>query len=476
MSKKTGTRSDPLQYFWILLGCCTMSAASMGVCIYSSGVFFDAVSAGLGLTLGEVSLTTTWTMLSMAIMTLFIPYLFKFVRYRWVLTGAAALCLIGVLGMSFSFNVFWLDFFSILKGVGAACFGLVPVTYIIANWFPGKQDIVTGLAVASSAIGAAFMVWVLGHSVAGLGWRMGYVIQAILVGVLLLPPFLLPYTLKPAGLGLDPYGTAPASLKKGKSGKRTVRNLVYLAIIAVLASFTIAVPQFFGNYASSLGQQVVVGISLLSWAMVGNFLFKVIGGFVAERIGIIYTSLGLALIVLVGDLGMALCAISYSSFTIAAMALLFGACYGLAELCLPLLVSYFFGKARYIRIYSIVSAFSLATAAIAIGMLGNGLDLNNNYGWIWLLVAIFMIAIMAMLWLMSGHTFEGLYGPAREKKESVQPSGTHKKAQTKEEQPAAQPVYQEVIEEVDISDPQGKELAKELFEQEMMEEPDSSNK
>ena len=69
-------------YLSVLIGCCLMAGASMGLCVYSAGVFFEPIATALQVSLGQASLIGTLVLVSMACCTLLLPALMKVLSYR----------------------------------------------------------------------------------------------------------------------------------------------------------------------------------------------------------------------------------------------------------------------------------------------------------------------------------------------------------------------------------------------------------
>lgn len=105
-------------------------------------------------------------------------------------------------------------------------------------------------------------------------------------------------------------------------------------------------------FALSKGFNLEFGASLLSAAMLANIIFKLILGPLANKIGPTKTTIYSAL-VLVFAYGILLT--SQHTGLLLVGAFLYGICYFVPPLALPLLTNQFFGKAQANRIYPFIS-------------------------------------------------------------------------------------------------------------------------
>ncbi|EKU93530.1 Major Facilitator Superfamily [Alloiococcus otitis] len=118
------------------------------------------------------------------------------------------------------------------------------------------------------------------------------------------------------------------------------------------------------------------GASLLSAAMLANIIFKLILGPLANKIGPTKTTIYSAL-VLVFAYGILLT--SQHTGLLLVGAFLYGICYFVPPLALPLLTNQFFGKSQANRIYPFISLLTGLSGAFSISAIGYVYDFTQSY-------------------------------------------------------------------------------------------------
>lgn len=394
------------EYFSVLIGCCLMAGASMGLCVYSAGVFFEPIASALQVSLGQASLTGTLVLVSMACCTLLMPSLMKVLPYRLLMCSGLVLSAGALVGSAVSFNTGWLYFFAILEGLGIAAFGIMPVTAIINNWFYSRTAWIISLALAFSALTGAIFTPVLSFLVQSLGWRMALMLQAFFVVLFMLPSLLLPFEASPLKQGLAPYGRkAEEKEVPFKKNEHPAASYFYVSLFAILAASLIGLPQHFTSFAESTGRTAVFGASLLSWCMLGNIVFKLFGGWCGEKLGALKTTFLLGVVVCAASLGMWICTFFSNSVVLNVLGFLYGAAYALSELATPLLVQNQFGRPKFSSLYALMNFLSTLTMAASISVVGFFYDAVKGYGWIWfvtLLIAV-LLPLLSVVLMHDGH-------------------------------------------------------------------------
>lgn len=393
--------SRTFTYISVLISCCLMVGASLGLCFYSASVFYEPIAEALSLTSGQTSLITTFMLVFMALTALFVPYLMKKMRYRYLLVLGTILAAGGTMGMGFCFTAPWLYFFSSIQGIGAALIGMVPATTILNHWFYAHSAGITALATAMPPLVAALFSPLFGYCLTGLGWRMALVVESVSIVVLLLPALLLPFAPRPEVLKLEPYGIKDIQPEiKGKKGGKPMQMLAAIAGLSILSASLLGISQHFSVFAVSLDQTLVTGAKLFSICMIGNVVMKLIGGFLGDRIGAGMTSAVLDLVLLIVSIGML---ITISVFNITALNILaffYGSAYALAELSVPLLVKSQYGTARYTRIYALMNFLSTIMIAMSIAAVGFLYDAAGSFTMIWVMAILIEIVILVLDYLL----------------------------------------------------------------------------
>ena len=77
------------KHWLVLVCCCGLAAASIGISINSSGVFYTPVSKNLHMLRGTFSMHMTLFSLATAMMSLFVPKIYEKFAFKKVLTISA---------------------------------------------------------------------------------------------------------------------------------------------------------------------------------------------------------------------------------------------------------------------------------------------------------------------------------------------------------------------------------------------------
>ncbi len=390
-------KTEKLHYIKVVVSACLMVAASMGLCFYCAGVFYQPVAEGLGISIGEASACTTIMLICMALMTICVPYLLRKVKLESILWIGTILAAASVLCISMCFNRFFMYFFCIPMGVGAAMIGMVPATTLINNWFEKRKSWTTSIVLAASAFSAAIFSPMMSAAVTALGWRMGLVIQAVLIFALMGPALYWKVSLHPHAQGKVPYGHEEAVNDHRKTPKAI---LVSFAAIAIFSAALIGLPMHFSTLATSMGLTTLSGAVALSWCMIGNFVFKLLGGFLSDKLKPVLSSGILDIVALVATVGILISILMQSAGGLVILAFFFGSVFALNELSLPLLVSNRISRKYYATVYGLLNFVSTLTTALAIMAVGFIYDRTANYIWIYVIAIVEEVIIAGLIWYL----------------------------------------------------------------------------
>ena len=391
-------KQEKLQYFKVILTACFMVAASTGLCFYSSGVFYQPLANGLNISLGQASSSTTFVLVFMALTALCVPYLLRAVKLETLLLIGTTISCAAVLFISFSFNRYFVYAFCCLLGVGASLIGLVPATTLINNWFDQKKNWTTSIVLAASALSTALFSPLMAFSVEMLGWRMGFVIQAVLILVFMAPALYWRVPLHPATAGKVAYGQEEAPSNNKRKAPREL--LISFALIAVFSAFLVALPMHYSSLAPSIGKSALVGATALSWCMIGNLVFKLTAGWLADRIKPVLASGLLNIVALIATIGITILILMRIGNGLYPLCFLFGSAFALNELSLPLIVSNRVDKRYYSTVYAILNFLSTLTTALMISLVGFMYDKLTSYLWVYIIAILMEVCIAGLIYYL----------------------------------------------------------------------------
>ena len=167
----------------------------------------------------------------------------------------------------------------------------------------------------------------------------------------------------------------------------TFLAVVFIQIVPALGQHLIGLGTDKGLSASSAAY-------LTSACMLANLLFKLVAGFLADRIGTLKTIAIIAIVNLTGDVLL----LTGSSFPVLLMgSFMFGSIFAITALLISLMCKDLFGRDRYNDTYPVVSFVSTVTYAVYISVVGYMYDFTSSYDLTISVIIRFMVIGTVML-------------------------------------------------------------------------------
>ena len=388
-------------YLLVLVAMCGLIASGVGLVTNVAGLFFNPVAAEIGVSKGQVSLMLTICNICFALGGMASPALMKARNPKPLLIGATAALAASTAALSVCHSILTMYALCVVRGLAAGVVGMVFATTVLGNWFVEGLGLVTSIAFGCSGVAGAIFSPVMSAVIGGAGWRVGYVVTAVLTVLLNLPAILLLPAVDPAMCGRRALGAgsaAGASAGKGRSASSaaaTAINAVLFALVlayAVICSGITALPQHFPGISEHFGLGAATGATMLSLCMVANTGGKVLFGILVDRIGARLSILGYATAVL---LGIALMLFVHVPASMLAAAVLVGLCYALGTVGISMTAREVFGDANYTRVYPTFSLGGNFANAIFSAVIGFMYDFSGGYVlplWTMLLMCVVTIA------------------------------------------------------------------------------------
>ncbi|MBL9217268.1 MAG: MFS transporter [Opitutaceae bacterium] len=363
-------KSGPHYGYVIVVCCCLIMGVIIGLVMSCAGIFYQPVSAELGVSVGAFGLYMTFVYALSFLMLSVAGRLLDRYSARWILTGSAAVVGTLYLGMS-RFTAVW-QFYIAGAVLGVSLSFLLYLSYpvLINRWFNTRVGFFVGLCSAASGIGGVVFNPLGGYLIKTYGWRTTYLIFGIVILGGVVPLLGLLLRDRPADKGLKPFGEkddASAAPKAGMDYAVAVRTPVFYALM-VFAFLMIGVSTlnlFLPSYITSVGYSVEQSALVASAIMLGVTIGKVALGYVNDRSSLagVLASTGLGilglLLLMMGQAGIAL---------MVAGGFLFGWAYAGVTVETALLVRSVFGAKDYSQIFSNISiALALGGAIMAGG-------------------------------------------------------------------------------------------------------------
>jgi MFS family permease len=377
---------------WAVLAVlCGLAAAAIGISINTSGVFYSVVAEDLGILRGSFSLHMTIFSMVTAISALFAPKLLEKLPFKKLLISAVLIAVMGTAAMALSTKLWQFYLLGAVRGFSTGLFSIVTITIIINKWFVEKNGLATSIALGFSGLMGALFSPIFSSLITSIGWQGAYLVEAGLLLLLCLPAIIYPFAINPEREGAQAYGQIKnrknmTSLSTGK-----ILTLPFIAIISfgILTSFVSSMPQHFPGYAGTIGLSTTVGASLLSMGMIGNIISKLVIGAFSDKIGSIKATF---VLLFANTIGAVLLLLGHPSNLMLLAAFLFGSCYGLGAVSVPLVTRTVFGDTNYSKVFPVVSFAGNVGAAVAFSAIGYIYDFTGTY-----LPAIILILVMLLI-------------------------------------------------------------------------------
>ncbi len=216
-------KSDNQRYIKMLIIFCGMAAASIGICQNTPGVFYTAVSEDLNVYRGTFAFHATLSLIGTAMMALLAPRIMARIPMRLLTIFGASAMILTTLGMSVASNVGTFYFLGICRGIGSGLCANVPVTILLNHWFRKRNGTATSIALSFAGFASASCSPILSRCIVLFGWRAGYLCQAAILLLFMLPGIIIPFHSYPDEDGYLAYGEDESG--REKSAPRKTVNL-----------------------------------------------------------------------------------------------------------------------------------------------------------------------------------------------------------------------------------------------------------
>ncbi len=380
------TKKQSMHYAWlILIACCMMQGAGLGLISNCAGVFFSPVCNDLGFEMGKFTLFRTLFTMAQALTLPYVAKLFRKYDVR-VIISAATVIMGGISILQGTFTSLWQFYvFGIIQGCAAAFIGVIPAPILLGNWFYKNTGTAVGISAAFSGLVGMIGSSALGVLIPAYGWRTSYMIIGVAAMVLILPFSLFILRYKPEDKGMLPYGAdenyvaktdAKGAAKKEKFGDFAKQPIFYISLTAYACSI---ISSYLNSFLPSCGLEAGLPMAtaalLTSLALCGNMTTKLFLGKLCDSFGVIKIFIISILIAIAGH-GLIFLG---STAPMMAGALLYGITMPLSTVLMPLFCRLFWKGDTYASAYSYVSMFGMLISAPFNTLFGTMYDMTGNY-------------------------------------------------------------------------------------------------
>jgi len=391
---------------WIVLAVTAlMMAASIGVSNNIIGIYYTPMTNSLNVLRGSLAFHTTLALLVSGIIALFVTPLIDRFGWKKILFVGIVSGFIGIAGMTVSDSLWSIYLVGIIRGVGMGFTTFVPMALILNNWFNKHRGLAFSIATSMSGVAGFIFAPLFGFFIDSFGWRTSFFIQGLVYVLLMLPTLLFPYTIKPKNSGLLPYGSTKNGEEQEKEDQddedskrmslsqilRTKPSIIIftaLLIFSLSATLILGISQHLPGYGQMLGVPIHLVGFIVSASSVGNISFKLISGFLSDKIGAVKTTL---LMILINMSGILVLILTSHPVSLMIGTFLFAALFPIGNIELPLLSTHFFGRSEGNRVFPIFNFSQSIGGAFSFALVGYAYDFTGTY-----LVA-FVIALVLQI-------------------------------------------------------------------------------
>lgn len=359
-----------------------MVGVSLGIFTNSYGVFYTSLAQKLGVGRGAVSQHAAIAGLVTAFSQPIFVRLLEKIRLQWIVLTGIVLMVSTTLLTAAAGSVWQLNLIGVIRGIGIGCCYVPVVTTILSKWFHSHYGVISGATLSFSGVIGAVLSQLLARSLIRFGMRATYAMVAVGIAVALLPAMFFCRT-HPEEFGLIPWGAENAQVSESSETVQSSQSkpggwkLILLCVIAFLVTTMTAFTQHLTSYTQVLGLKSTVGATMISAVMVGNILFKLLSGVLADWLGA-FRSAEIFMLLTTASMGILfLCPTGLG--TLLAASVLLGSSYAVGTVGLSNVTRSVYGNEGYGRAFSLVNACGCVSASLSLSAIGYSYDWTGGY-------------------------------------------------------------------------------------------------
>jgi len=273
---------------WLRLGATMLIATIGGVGMWSVVVALPAVQVEFGVPRAAASLPFTLAMLGFAIGGVIMGRLYDFAGVLAPLGVGAAALTVGYLGAAFAGSLATFAVAHAAIGFGSSA-TLGPLMADISNWFVRRRGVAVTLCSAGNYIAGTVWPPVVQGAIALVGWRATHAGLALTCGAAMLAIGVVALRHSASALlinvGAQARKGTPATFGLSAGALQTL-----LALASVCCCVAMSMPQVhIVAYCGDLGYGVARGADMLALMMAFGVVGRIGSGFIADRVGGLFT-------------------------------------------------------------------------------------------------------------------------------------------------------------------------------------------
>ena len=393
---------------WLMLvGVCFLQSGTVSIILGCCGLFFVPICNDLGFARSEIASYQSFYWLALI---LTMPLAGKVIS-RFDIRVVTCVCSVMVAlaaGLMSTYHYVWQWILSgLVFGSFGCCVFHLPLVTIINNWFDDRVGIAMGVATALSAIAIMFFSPFFQHIIAAFGWRIAYVVEAVVILLFTIPWCAFVFVRSPRDVGAEPYRVQrdveadcaenPTAVVSGVPASRALKSVPFVCVF-IFAGIAAWIGSGFDSnmpgYIDSIGMDAKFGALVVSAVSFGSFCEKLLMGYVNDKFGVWWAVACEIVLVCAGIMGLLF--LRQPQLVLVAAAL-FGVQDSFSSVSLPLIIRKLFGNLDYTQIYSWARVGAGVFGVFAAVTVAASYDFTGSYVPAFVAAMVFCAVIVAIL-------------------------------------------------------------------------------
>lgn len=392
--------------WWIVAGAVVLTSTLVPSVVAMANKFLIPVTEEMGISRSAFTLSNTILQAMGIFLSPFVAKKISKGNLRIIQSIAIVVFALAYASYGLATNPIHLYMSSFIIGICYLFSTIIPISIVITNWFVKKRGLAMSIAMTGIGLGGFIFSPLITFWLERFGWRLTYMIMAVILFIVALPISLFVFKKKPEEMGLEPYGAneAPEEGKKVFKTKtvtiptKTLFGKPFFIILLVgMVLNGIINSGALGQFPPALEglQGSAVAASVISLYSLVGVVGKLVLGWINDRWGVVASSVfgcvtfGSAfLLMLMGG----------STFSLYAMGLVFGLGIAIGSVSPPLVTSSIFGTEQYGEVYGYVSSAIQIGMSVGSLLVASMYDVTGSYSLAWGLLLV-LTACTLMSWI-----------------------------------------------------------------------------
>lgn len=418
MTEETQTKKEGGFFYgwWIVIGGLLIMATCYTIFVNCLPLFQAHIVEDLNVTVAQYNTGTSLTTIVAMFASLVIGKLVDKMSAKTLGAVSVITSAVVLFCLSMIQNIWQFYICCIVAGMIVVSGTRLLISVVVSNWFDAKRSLAVSIALCGSGVGGVVLSPTVSAIIASTGWRMAFVVLAIITLVVALPIVLIKFHSYPSDVGLEPYGAGqveeegpdtspdkPVTVEIGLG--RVVKNAGFWMVVIGFVAMGLVNGAVLGNSVSNMTSMTVNGVEHVTgghsttWAgNVWSFYLAVVI-FAKVGLGAIYDKWGMAVGTIAGTVASCIACICLmfpaTNWGPILACGFFGFATCMGTVAPPVMVTKEFGMKDLGTITGIVTAFEMLGAAV--GSIVSGLIFDAYFtfapAWIMCLIASIVMGV-----------------------------------------------------------------------------------